>query len=151
MKTSVCCFRTWSFSTRALFLVFGLSLPFATGCASGDIGTVTGTVTAGGEPLAGAMVKFFPRPEGRMSSAMTDEDGNYELIYSRDQKGAKVGEHMVQITTAVETGDYSGTIAKEKLPAKYNLSSELKENVKPGHNEINFDLDFEGEIIQSAY
>lgn len=143
--------KTLRFCFDGSCLALGLMLVVCMGCASGDFGTVTGTVKAEGQPLPKAMVKFFPRPEGRASMGMTNENGEYELIYSRDQKGAMVGEHMVQITTAVGGGDYGDKIAPEKLPAKYNLSSELKEQVKPGHNTIDFDLDFEGEIIQSAY
>lgn len=134
-------------------LVWAMLLPLFvySGCSSGDIGTVTGTVTADGKPLPDAMVTFFPRPDGRASSGLTDDEGAYELIYTRDKKGAEIGEHMVQITTAVEGGDYGDTIAPETLPAKYNVASELKREVKPGRNVIDFELDYEGNIIQSAY
>lgn len=131
--------------------LLSLVLILGAGCTGGDFGTVTGTVTADGEPLPNAMITFFPRPEGRASKAMTNENGAYELIYSRDRKGALAGEHMVQITTAVETGDYGDVIAPETLPAKYNVASELMEEVKPGRNVIDFALDYEGEIVENAY
>lgn len=122
-----------------------------TGCSSGDFGTVTGKVTADGNPLPNAMVTFFPQPDGRTSSGLTDENGEYELTYSRQQQGALKGEHMVRITTAIAEGEYGDKIAEEKIPAKYNLSSELTKEVKGGRNVIDFDLDLKGRIIQSGY
>lgn len=131
--------------------LFGLLAVLVTGCSSGDFGTVTGKVTADGKPLPNAMINFFPQPDGRSSAGRTDENGEYELVYSRAQKGAVVGEHVVRISTASEGGDYGENAAKESIPAKYNVSSELVEKVSPGSNVINFDLDLEGRVIQSGY
>ncbi len=103
-----------------------------------------------GEPVPNAKITFFPRPEGRMSIGRTDEKGQYELIYTRDQKGALIGEHMVQITTAVDTGDY-GEIAKEIIPVKYNLDGTLMKQVEGGNNVIDFDLESGGGIVQTDY
>lgn len=135
-----------------------LSLAFCMGCNPGNIGTVTGTVKLDGKPLPKAMLTFYPRHEGRASKALTDENGQYELIYTRDINGAEVGQHMIQITTAVEGGDYDdggdyggSKIAKELIPSKYNIGSELLKDVEPGSNVIDFDLDSKGEIVQSAY
>ncbi len=136
--------------TSKLYLVL-LPLVFCLGCASGDVGLVSGTVTADGEPVPNAMVTFYPRPDGRASMGLTDEQGNYELTYTRGQMGAKVGEHKVHITTAVAGGDYGTVVSKETLPAKYNVNSELKADVAPGSNDIDFDLDYKGQILQSAY
>jgi hypothetical protein len=38
--------------------------------------------------------------------------------------------------------------APELVPTKYNTKTTLKYEVKPGKNEINLDLDAQGEIIQ---
>lgn len=115
------------------------------GCDSIDIGTVTGTIYVDGKPLEGARVLFYPEPDGRFSSSLTDEDGAYELVYSRSIYGAKVGEHKVRITTAVDNGEGP---SRETLPAKYNVETELRKVVKPGKNTINFDLNYDGEVIQ---
>lgn len=134
-------------------LASALLLPLfvCSGCSSGDFGTVTGTVTADGKPLPNAMVSFIPQPDGRASAGMTGDDGSYELIYTQDQKGAKVGEHKVQITTAIESGDYGSKAPRETLPAKYNVASELIREVKPGRNVFDFELDYKGKVIQSGY
>lgn len=141
-------------STRLrLQMVFLLLCPIicsSMGCGSNDYGSVTGTVRAEGKPLANAMVSFTPEPSGRPSSGLTDENGVYKLIYSRDQKGALIGQHIVRVSTAVAQGD-EGKMSKEKLPAKYNIASEIKKEVKAGKNVIDIEVDFQGKVIQPGY
>jgi hypothetical protein len=117
----------------AALLVF---LSLTAGCGS-DIARVSGQVKLDGQPLPKASITFQPQEEGRPSVAITDDNGNYELLYKPDVSGAKVGKHTVIITTAWEDDD---TRVKEKLPAKYHAKSELVEEVKSGRNVINFDL-----------
>ena len=81
----------------------------AVGCGDGvedypDMGTVTGTVTLDGKPLANAAVTFVPQGATRLSSASTDSDGYYELVYSVSKNGAKTGEHKVRISTYCDAG-----------------------------------------------
>ena len=64
------------------------------GCGGGvdrpPIGSVTGTVTLNGEPLAGVIVLFKPET-GRAATATTDGKGAYNLEYEYGVKGSKVG------------------------------------------------------------
>lgn len=73
---------------------------------------------------------------------LTDESGNYTLVYMRDQRGALPGDYKVDITTVhVSTSDSDGgREPPEKLPAKYNRLTELKATVVDGPNTIDFDL-----------
>jgi hypothetical protein len=126
-----------------LFQTLGLAATVAlAGCGSvGDApetGEVSGYVKLDGQPLPGAFVVFQPQ-EGRPSNGQTNEEGFYELTYSRDLSGAKVGPHLVRITTEVE-GEEGIPCVTEKLPQKYNAKSELKETVEAGDNKIDFDL-----------
>ena len=119
----------------SLGLLMGLLLCCG-GCSHSDrpaLGLVRGTVTFDGSPLAGAFVVFTPHEGGRQSSGYTNQDGIYELTYLRDIKGAKVGTHKVAIATATEQ-------SAERLPARYNAETTLQAEVKPGDNELNFDL-----------
>ena len=116
------------------------------GCARGpgdtpDLGTVSGTVTLDGKPLAGATVEFSPE-SGRPSSGETDAGGKYVLQYSANNPGAKVGKHVVRIKTEkyVEKANGETVMTEETLPPKYHAETELTEEVKAGPNEINFDL-----------
>jgi len=115
-----------------------LTLLVLSGCGQSDrppLGTVHGTVTLDGKPLAGASLVFEPVERGRASTAVTDADGRYELIYIRQDKGAKVGAHRVRITAA-----NPDSAKAELLPLRYNAQSVLKAEVKPGDNCIDFPL-----------
>ena len=99
-----------------------------------NLGLVHGIVTLKGKPLADAQVVFQPS-NGHISCAMTDSDGHYDLIYLRNEHGAIVGSHKVQISTLLPDEG-----RKEVVPARYNKKSELEREVASGKNEINFDL-----------
>src|SRR6267378_1545077 len=68
---------------------------------------VTGKVTLGGQPLAGAIVVFTPVEGGSPSMGKTDENGSYKLIWARSGsgrsiEGAQIGENSVSISTFQE-------------------------------------------------
>lgn len=153
-----------SVMTNRMFLELlglGLLMLFHVGCSSrGDqpeLGTVTGTITLDGQPLAGVAVVFQP-DNGRPSRGMTDAQGKYELTYIRQTKGAKVGPHRVEIAPSeegeveeveeAEGGDGEEQQASPKpksgksaVPARYNVKSELKADVKSGANTFDFALE----------
>jgi len=121
-----------------------LLLP-SVGCNSGeysDLGKVTGQVTMDGQPLAKSLVRFAPE-SGRTAMGVTDEQGNYELIYVRDVRGAEPGKYQVEITTwfRPETIEDSYKKRVEKIPAKYNKRSTLTATVEQGENQIDFHLE----------
>ena len=106
------------------------------GCGAGgdrpQLGRVSGTVTLDGKPLPDATVTFR-HPQKRASHGTTDENGCYDLIYIRDEKGAAVGTHKVEIDTGTEE-------TPEMVPAKYNVRTTLTAEVKAGKNNVDFDL-----------
>ena len=102
-------------------------LPLA-GCGRSDrppLGQVQGTVLLRGKPLASADLVFRPA-KGRVSYGTTDANGHYDLIYLRQDHGAIVGKHTVQIF--------------KQSRAKYEIVPTLQKEVVAGKNEINFDL-----------
>jgi hypothetical protein len=115
-----------------------------TGCGRSDLpelGSVTGTVTLQGKPLADAIVTFSPE-NGRPSKGTTDDSGRYELIYTQDAKGAMIGTHRVQITmiqTPEEDDLPEGAPAPNALPPEATDNSITKE-VASGANEIAIEL-----------
>ena len=129
------------------FLLFTVSLTIVVcgGCGSSDhpdLGHVQGTVTIKGQPLADATVTFSP-DKGRPSAGTTNSEGEYELTYVRDTKGAILGPHKVRITTVSEedvVGERRGRRPKEPIPAKYNVRTTLTANVEEGKNTFDFDL-----------
>ncbi len=143
-------------------------LSFIVGCGGDSgppLGTVNGKVTLYGKPYPKALVTFTPEGGGPAATSSTDENGDYEL-WSAGKKGAPIGNHLVSVVTIKEPVKASEPVAatssddpayaaqvfggaaaykadkeeKEKIPAKYNKSSELKHEVKSGSNTINLDL-----------
>jgi hypothetical protein len=121
-----------------------VGLVAAPGCGGSGSTTekVHGKVTLDGAPLPDAGIEFQPT-SGRPSAARTDANGEYKLEYSASQSGAMKGQHTVRISTGGERPDpATGQMKKfpEKVPAKYNVKSELKKEVKAGDNALDFDL-----------
>lgn len=114
------------------------------GCQRGpQLGKVTGTVTANGEPVPFAYVVFNPvQPPRSYGSAYADARGQYELKFSGSRNGAQVGKHKVSIIAAKgdELPSDAKSSSKVKIPSRYNTETELEADVKPGHNVIDFAL-----------
>ena len=145
-------FATGQSPTVRRFLVLGVILVAASGCSGRPKNVarrVTGKVTLGGQPLAGAMVGFAPVEGGGTAVGQTDANGNYKLIWGRNGsrliEGAQVGENTVNISTFIE-GAPSAKPPRpevpEKVPYKYRTAEgALKATVKGGSNVINFELE----------
>lgn len=125
-----------------------VSALLVTGCGRSDLpelGTVSGTVTLDGQPLADAIVNFTPVQAGRPSTGQTDSSGHYTLLYVADVEGAVVGKHSVTVERIVtsEADDLpedpadleEGQVMIEPLPDGAIDGSIVKE-VKAGDNAI---------------
>ena len=110
-----------------------------TGCEKPpQLGRVTGTVTMNGKPLDEVRVLFLPDPEseneGAHSVCITDKDGKYDLIYSKDAEihGAIVGWHrgVVEDIAAENSRDRPRAI---RVPPAYSSSAQtpLRFEVQP--------------------
>ncbi len=110
------------------------------GCDSGPpMGEVTGKVTFYSQPIQGLEVNFSPQDASLGTNAIgyTQADGTYTLYYPGSEKGAPAGDYVVSIAPG-EGGEEGGP--QVQIPAKYNSASELHRTVKPGTNELNFEL-----------
>ncbi len=132
-------------------LVLLLMVPPICGCGGNEnLAYVTGTVSLDGEPLPEAFIVFSPTSGGTTAYGRTDDDGQYEMVFNDNQKGAWIGENRVEISTGdVDATGTGGGGAREKVPAAYNRNSNLLVEVTSGNNVHNFDLKSdEGRIIQ---
>lgn len=123
------------------------------GCNSGgeNIVPVSGKVTRNGEPVPGVWVTFTPTTQGRPSMGIADENGNYRLTYSRDYKGALVGEHNVTILFRASSMQEEQAMARGKklhpdqaeIMKKYGSggTDQIKVNVSSDNTEIDLALD----------
>jgi hypothetical protein len=121
----------------------GLLFFLLVGCGRGpQLAPVSGTIKLDGKPLALAEVAFQPESHSRASHGIADANGHYVLRYNRDEMGALVGLHMVQIRSATEVTLPNGKfeIRPQLVPPRYNSETELHREVKPGQNEFDFEL-----------
>ncbi|MCH5377799.1 MAG: carboxypeptidase-like regulatory domain-containing protein [Planctomycetes bacterium] len=126
----------------------------SSGCGGGGLSPVSGKVTLDGQPAANLQVTFMPESEGGASFAQTDSSGQYSLTHVSGANGAIPGSHLVTIKEVdqeeevyapeVETNERKVVKPKpatpSRIPARYNSQSELRETVKEGANEIDFEL-----------
>lgn len=86
-----------------------------------------------GAPLSGVIISFMP-DLGRAATAVTDEDGEYDLIYLDGVKGCKIGPNTVVFAAP------TGGSPSHAIPKKYQTKSDLQVDVKDGSNTFDFDL-----------
>ena len=118
-------------SIRLLVLCLLGLLGFA-GCYSAetDIVAVSGRVTLGGEPLAGATVTLQPvdpADTGRATGSVgrTDADGRFSLtLIEPPLPGAIVGKHRVTITTARSSANDAKLPVGERVPRRWRDGSQ---------------------------
>ena len=124
----------------------------ASGCDKGpELAPVTGVVLLDGKPLPNATIEFQP-DDGSPSFATTGEDGSYELMFTRDRKGAMPGKHRISIRTEGNVVDADGSERKvrEMLPAKYHDKTELVRDITAGENIIEFRLESDPKLARRA-
>jgi len=123
----------------------GLLVVAIAGCSQSDIplAAVRGRITLDGQPLARAAIVLAPvGGKGGPAYAVTDENGNYEIAYTHDRKGAVVGECVVRIKTGFQSveDEEQKRERPERVPARYNKQTTLSINVQPGGGPYDFDL-----------
>jgi hypothetical protein len=112
------------------------------GCGRGpEMAPVSGRITVGGQPVERGSVLFVPDGSGTAAAANIEPGGAYVLRTGLETQGAAVGRYRVGIGGR-------GLDDPEALPPNRVLHpryanprrSGLTAEVKPGPNEINFDL-----------
>jgi hypothetical protein len=104
-----------------------LALLLCAGCGERPpVAPVSGSITLGGKPLAGATITTQPiaadsRNPGPGSFGKTDADGRFELeLVQPAIKGAIIGEHRVMISPA--SGDSPVTQRQKSADGEYDFS-----------------------------
>ncbi len=112
------------------------------GCGDGK-GSVQGTVTFDGQPVANGTVTFVKTEGGLIREGAVIKDGSFQahvppgkykievnaqkVVGKRRQKGFSGAEEEVELT-------------EEMFPERYNTKTELSEEIKSGPNIIKLDL-----------
>lgn len=129
-----------------------LSLLLANGCSGGggsadrpETAPVSGTVTLGGTPVAGATVTFMPMAEsqpgqpsqGNAAFAITGAQGQYQLTTFSSSDGAVPGEYKVTVTKfnpAADERNVASVESDEYVPPEEIVSgSPAAANTEPSN------------------
>jgi len=129
-------------TTTKCYLAAFAGVLLMSGCGSSDVPdlvVVTGRVVKMSKPVPGAVVVFRPQ-KGRPSSAFTDENGEFELAYTGNEKGATLGQHTVIIN--VESG---GTPTEQGPRRKSTMPDEPIQwptpvTIEEAENQFEFDI-----------
>ncbi|HTQ40967.1 MAG TPA: carboxypeptidase-like regulatory domain-containing protein [Pirellulales bacterium] len=126
----------FSLSFRSLASVLlAIILISSAGCNSSGVqlGSVTGRITKNGKPQPKVSIFLTPLEGGRGSEGLTNENGEYQMVYTRDLMGALVGKQRLTVSTAPKTKN--GDIVS---PGMQLVSKEVE--IKPGSNTFDYDL-----------
>lgn len=112
-------------------------LALVAGCnkSGPQLAPVSGRITLDGKPIKNTDIAFYPEGGGNPSAGRTDEDGHYELGYSRGKMGGMIGKNTVRISTSSEL-----VKGPNRYPEQYNSKTELHREVTSGNNVLDFDL-----------
>jgi hypothetical protein len=128
-------------------LLPSLCLVALAGCGGGAVAPVSGRVTLGGQPLAGAVVTFQPvmgdqAVQSTGSVGHTDSNGHFELrLIAPDKPGAAVGKHRVTISTSTSDPANDAKLPSgERVPAAWRDGSQTFEVSPEGTTTANFDI-----------
>jgi hypothetical protein len=141
--------RIMSKLTRIAFAASVLLLCGAVGCGNSlNRQQVSGQVTLDGAPLDHGIVEFTPQQPGGVGSGSEIKNGRYAIEAAR---GLPPGRYLVRLysgsreelaapASPLGPALASATVARERIPAKYNTQSQL--NVEVVGNKANV-LDFQ--------
>ena len=143
-KTALMKHGLHSYSLAGCFLLLTLCV----GCEKQpEFGKVTGTVTMDGKPLDLVRVLFMPDPNsgnsGSHSECITDDDGRYDLLYSKDAEvhGALTGWHVI-VVEDIKAEELRGGFTEIRVPEKYSRAAQspLRLEVKPEDQEFEIQI-----------
>ncbi len=89
------------------------------GCNSSGLVSASGKLTYKGQPVPSTRVIFQPEDGSRRSTGLTDDNGHFELQFSRTEHGVKPGRHTVFVRYEVSAEE-----EMHKIPPK--ASKELR-------------------------
>lgn len=146
---------TTKYAIIAMLSCAGMIVSSGCGKARPTTTPVAGRVTCQGNPVTAGRIIFQPDDGRRPASGIIGPDGSYRLTTFAPGDGAFIGKHRVSINAMRVVGgpgaDFDNPAAAAfaqpsriewLVPEKYANpeTSNLAAEVKPGKNDINFDL-----------
>jgi hypothetical protein len=131
----------WRFSARPLFWYLGL-LALA-GCGDGK-STVSGTVSLDGQPVDNGTITFVNSEGGKLiREGAVISGGKFEATVLPGNFKIELNSQKVvgkRTQKGFDGKDETLEISEEMFPDKYNVKTELTQEIKRGSNPITLDL-----------
>ncbi|MBI3464124.1 MAG: hypothetical protein HY000_13865 [Planctomycetes bacterium] len=116
------------------------------GCAAEEQAEVRGKVTLDGQPVEEGTISFIPSTGSQNQAAWAPIKGG-EFVIDGSQ-GLATGVSRVEIRALRRTGRILPTSMpgepeyemQDYIPQRYNSASQLKAEIKPGPNQVDFEL-----------
>lgn len=99
-------------------------------------GIVQGEVRLDGKPLPDGNISFFSVDDRHAPASGTIQDGKFSVKVPVGK--VRVVIHSLQIIRPANLPDEGD--ARERVPEKYNINSQLRHDVVPGENPVIFEL-----------
>ena len=135
-----------TFRSVLTFNVPLLLLLVSIGCGGSNRAAVTGQVTLNGRAVEDGTISFIPAAGTTGSPAWGEiKAGNYSIPA---KNGPAIGTNRVEIRWTLKTGRMLPAVPPspareevvEAIPTRYNSKSELKAELNPGKNTVDFQL-----------
>lgn len=137
---------------RGCWGAFSILLFSLLGCGGNNLASVNGTASYGGEPISDGEIRFIPQNDTGDGPGMSGAkiiDGSYSVPAD---KGVAPGPVRVEIRATKKTGKKIEAVPPappnseidetiQYIPRDYNTATTLTAEIKPGDNELNFDLE----------
>ncbi len=132
-------FESWARAVPLLVIVASLASCSPSGLPK--LEPARGKVSLDGTPLAQASVMFTPVDMAtRASTAMTDDQGQFELYFNSDNAGVAVGKYHVTVSKRVYSETNPNDPGKETVPKQYQEYGTIDVDVVSGKNEFDLEL-----------
>jgi hypothetical protein len=131
---------------RITCLIASVALALLLGCAAEQQVEVRGKVTLDGKPVEDGTISFVPKTGSQQQAAWGPIKAG-EFVIDAAQ-GLATGVSRVEIRALRSTGRILPSSVggepehemKDYIPQRYNSASELTAEIKPGPNQVDFDL-----------
>ena len=125
--------------------VLGMLLVAIVGCGRSNRAAVDGHVTLDGKPVEDGTISFIPPGESHLAAWGKIKAGSYSIPA---RNGPALGTSQVEVRWPRKTGRKLPALppapatdeVAEAIPDCYNKQSKLKAEIKPGANQVDFDL-----------
>ena len=128
-------------------MLLALLLAWIGGCNGNGLVSAGGRLTYKGQPVPSTRVYFWPEDGSRRSSGLTDDNGQFQLRFSRNDTGVKLGKHKVSVKYEVSAEEEVGEIPPK---ASRELRKVIGKYSDPKTSPLRYEVTHSGQMFEIA-